>query len=241
MTAPEISPAVAAAAIAEGPAPGESMIRFDRVRSGRDGRLFGHAAALLRRRRDGTLLEGPGFIGDGADGRPPDIAALIGFVRKILTEAAAFAADGAGRTEKGKLIVPIPAFALALKEPAGVFTELCRRHAGVFEDRLTVEVCALPAGANLSLIDDAAIILYAFSPVYFARVPPSWRDFKVFSNANVHGVSVHMNDPGAAALADWAAAAQRWRLATIAHGVDDPDRTLAANTLNFDYLSGKAV
>ena len=241
MTAPETPPAVATAAIPEGPAPGESMIRFDRVRSGRDGRLFGHAAAFMRRGRDGTLVLGPSFAGDGADGRPPDVGSLIGFVRRILTETAAFADDGAGRTEKGKLIVPIPAFALALKEPAGVFTELCRRHAGVFEDRLMVEMCALPAGANLSLIDDAAIILYAFSPVYLARVPPSWRDFKIFSNANVYGVSVHMSDSGAAALADWVAAAQRWRLVTIAHGVDDPDRTLAANTFNFDYLSGKAV
>ena len=225
----------------DGPAPGESTIRFDRVRSGKDGRLFGHAAAFLRRRRDGTLSMGPGFAGDGADGRPPDIAALIGFMRKVLTEAAAFANDGAGRTEKGKLIVPIPAFALALREPAGVFTELCRRHARAFEDRLMVEMCALPAGANLSLIDDAAIILYAFSPLYLARVSPTWRDFKIFSNANVHGVSVHLADPGAAGLAEWMAAAQRWRLATLAYGVDGPDETVAANTLNFDYLSGRAV
>ena len=238
MTNPETP---AAAVTADGPAPGESTIRFDRVRSGRDGRLFGHAAALLRRRRDGTLLTGPGFTGDGADGRPPDIAALTGFVRKVLAATAAFAADGAGRTEKGKLVVPIPAFALALRGPAGAFTELCRRHADVFEDRLVVEMCALPTGANLSLLDDAAIILCAFSPLYLARVSPAWRDFKVLTNANVHGASVHLGDPGAAALAEWAEAARRWRLATFAHGVDGPDQTLAANALNFDYLSGQAV
>ena len=222
-------------------APGESTIRFDRVRSGRDGRLFGHAAAVFRRRRDGTLVTGPGFAGDGADGRPPDRAALIGFIRRILSATAAFAEDGAGRSEKGKLIVPIPILALALKEPASAFAELCRSHADVFTDRLAVEMCALPAGANLALIDDAAIILYAFSPFYLARVSPAWREFKTFSNANVHGVSVHLGDPGATTLAEWIEAARRWRLATFAHGVDSPDDTVAANALNFDYLSGKAV
>lgn len=222
-------------------APGESAIRFDRVRSGRDGRLFGHAAAVFRRRRDGTLAAGPGFAGDGADGRPPDKTALIGFIRRVLSETAAFAADGAGRTERGKLIVPIPAFALVLKEPASAFTELCRRHADMFDDRLVVEMCALPTGTNLGLIDDAAIILYAFSPLYLVRVSPAWRDFKVFSNANVHGVSVHLRDPGAATLADWMEGAKRWRLATVAHGIDGPDDTVAANTLDFDYLSGAAV
>lgn len=222
-------------------APGESGIRFDRVRSGRDGRLFGHAAAMVRRHRDGTLAAGPGFAGDGADGRPPDKTALIGFMRRVLSETAAFAKDGAGRTEKGKLIVPIPALALVLKEPASAFTDLCRRHADVFEDRLVVEMCALPAGTNLTLIDDAAIILYAFSPLYLVRVSPAWRDFKVLSNANVHGVSVHLHDPGAATLAEWVEGAKRWRLATLAHGVDGPDDTVAANTLDFDYLSGAAV
>ncbi len=230
-----------AAAPTDAPAPGESAIRFDRVRSGKDGRLFGHAAALVRRRRDGALLAGPGFAGDGADVRPPDIGALIGFMRRVLAETAAFANDGAGRTERGKLIVPIPAFALALKEPASAFTELCRRHADVFEDRLVVEMCALPTGSNLSLIDDAAVILCAFSPLYLARVPPAWRDFKVLANANVHGVSAHLGDLDAAALAEWVEAARRWRLATFAHGVDGPDDTVTANTLNFDYLSGKAV
>jgi hypothetical protein len=61
------------------------------------------------------------------------------------------------------------------------------------------------------------------------------------TNANVHGASVHMNDPGAATLTEWMAGVRRWRLAAFAHGVDDPAGVLAANTVGFDYLSGKAV
>jgi hypothetical protein len=160
------------AAPAAGPAPGKSAIRFDRVRSSRDGRLFGHAAAVYGRRRDGTEWTGPGFPGDGADGGSADTTALIEFIRRILTETAAFAGDGPGRTEKGKLIVPIPIMGLALKKPASLFTELCRHHADVFQDRLIVEMSAIPVGAKLGLIDDAAIILYVFSPLYLARVSP---------------------------------------------------------------------
>jgi hypothetical protein len=231
----------AVGAIPADPAPGETAVGFARVRSSRNGRLFGHAAVVTRRARDGTLQTGPGFAGDGSDGRSSDVARLIRFTRRILDETAAFASDGPGRTETGKLIVPVPIMALALKEPASAFTELCRRHAATFAGRLAVEMACLPAGANLGLLDDAAVILYAYSPFYLVRLPVTWRDFKAFANANVHCASVDLSDSDREGLAQWMDGAKRWRLAALAHGVDTPDATTTANTLGFDYLSGKAV
>lgn len=134
---------------------------------------------------------------------------------------------------------------LALKEVAAEFAVECRQFEDDLKGLLVVEVFNFPMKLDIGLLDDIAVILHAFSPVYLARPNPGWTDFRVFANCNFQGVALDLRnkpwpvDKVAPYLQEFVNSARANRLPVYLHGVATSQIADAAGWVGGVRLHGR--
>ncbi|MCW8861686.1 MAG: hypothetical protein OQK07_04610, partial [Rhodospirillales bacterium] len=130
---------------------------------------------------------------------------------------------------------------------ASVYAEHAREIAREYEGVLVMECFDFPKAFSLDIIDELAILLYPFSPVYLARPDLGVTDFTIYANCNFQGVCADLqNKPWPAAKAGeflmaFSESARARRLSTYVHGVGSTDVSRVVNEASIDFLDGDVI
>ena len=227
--------------------PGTSKAFFRPMRKTSDGSCPAHYCIPARRANNGQLAIGDAILLEGSMGKALETKTLEKNITWMMTRTITFMRAARSRGDSPAVIVPMNSAALRSKEVASAFTQKCREIDQDMKDQFTVEAFNFPKNMSLGYLDDIAILLYPFSPVYIARPNMGWSDFTVLANCNFQGASIDLHDKpwpiekAQPYLEDFVRNCQANRLPAYAHGMGTPEIASAAKAAGFDYLDGKVV
>lgn len=227
--------------------PGEARILYRTIRDTTSGSLAGYYLVPAHRTHDGSLESGDAVLLKGTEGKALDVKTIAKTTTWLVSEGIKFLRNLRNSGEVGMVVVPLNARGLILKQVASEFAAACRALDNDLVGRFIIEVCHFPKIVDMSFLDDLAILLYPFSPIYIARPNTGWTDFKLIANCNYQGVAIDLQDKAWPAekvgpfLAEFVRNARSNRLPAYLHGVGSPAIASAGNEAGFDFLDGRLI
>lgn len=96
--------------------------------------------------------------------------------------------------ESPRLIVPVNTHALVGKDETSSIVSLFRRVDPDIRKSIIVELLDFPKTLTLELLEDSLIPLFPFVDTFIAQPEPGMKDYTVFANCNLFGVSIDFGD-----------------------------------------------